>query len=73
MITGGQMRAARGFLKWSAKDLAQKSGVGWATIQCMEGQEGIPNVLVQNVEKAQAALEAAGIEFLPDNAVKLKK
>jgi hypothetical protein len=62
-----------GFLKWSAKELAKKSGVGWATIQRMEGQEGVPNVLVQNVEKTQAALEAAGVEFLPDGAVKLKK
>jgi ribosome-binding protein aMBF1 (putative translation factor) len=67
-ITGGQMRAARAFLRWSADDLAKKAKVGVATIRRAEAEDGIPNMLVNNMEAIRRALEAAGIEFKNDNA-----
>lgn len=64
MITSGQLRAARAFLKWSAATLSQKSGVGTATIQRMEVMDGVPSGNVRTLSSLQATLEAAGIEFI---------
>lgn len=63
IITGGQMRAARAFLRWSADDLAKASHVGVATIRRAEAEDGVPNLLVNNMEAIRHALEDAGIEF----------
>lgn len=65
MLTGMQIRAARTMLKWKAKDLAEESGVSWATIQRMETVDGTPPGLASNIEKVQSALESAGILFIP--------
>ncbi|MCE3232436.1 MAG: hypothetical protein K0R98_693 [Rickettsiaceae bacterium] len=59
-------------LRWKAKDLADNSGVSWATIQRMETEDGTPNTLAKNVILIKNTLENAGIEFFPDNGVKLK-
>lgn len=72
MITGIQIRAARAALKWKAKDLAERSGVSWATIQRMETHDNVPSGLAHNIQKIQQAFEVAGVEFLPDNGVRLK-
>ena len=43
-ITGAQIRAARGFLKWSVSKLADTADVGISTIQKIEdAAEGIAN------------------------------
>ncbi len=76
MLTSHQIRAARGLLRWSARDLAERAGVHLATIQRMEGCEGMVSSTVQTLSKVQRALEAAGVEFLDDNGgtgVRLKK
>jgi ribosome-binding protein aMBF1 (putative translation factor) len=72
MITGQQIRAARAMLKWSAKDLSAHADLSWATIQRMEAEEGVPNANAKNVEAVKQAFEKAGIEFLPDNGVRLR-
>lgn len=54
---------ARAGLKWTAKELAQKAGVGISTVQRMEAEDGIPTASARNVEAVQAALENAGISF----------
>jgi transcriptional regulator with XRE-family HTH domain len=63
MISGSQIRAARGFLRWSIKDLAERSGVSWPTIQRLEQDDGIPNTKAQTLLDVKKALEIAGIEF----------
>ncbi len=69
MITTAQIRAARALLRWTAADLAEASGVGTATIKRLEVQDGVPGVHAKTLQAIQAALEAAGIEFLgsPDD------
>lgn len=62
-ITGGQIRAARAFLRWTAKELAQKSGVSLPTIKRMEGHEGVPSSLAQTVEAVTKCFQNAGVEF----------
>ncbi len=76
MLTSHQIRAARGLLRWSARDLAERAGIHLATIQRMEGCDGMVRSTVQTLSKVQRALEAAGVEFLDDNGgtgVRLKK
>jgi transcriptional regulator with XRE-family HTH domain len=63
MLTGAQIRMARAYLKWSAKELAQKAGVGYSTIQRMELEDGVPAASAKNVQAVQHALENAGVSF----------
>jgi len=67
MVTGSQIRAARGILRWSGETLAKKAGVGIQTIKRMEGVDGVPPGRAATVADVQRALEAAGIEFIDQN------
>jgi transcriptional regulator with XRE-family HTH domain len=77
MITGAQIRMARGYLRWSAKELAEKSGVAESTIKRMEQDEGFPVARGGNIEAVYNTLRDAGIEFIPENGggvgVRLRK
>ena len=50
-------------LRWSAIDLALKSGVGTATIQRMEVMDGVPSGNIKTLMALKVALEAAGVVF----------
>ncbi len=63
MLTPVQIRVARALLRWSARELAARSSVHLTTIQRMEHEEAVPRPRDDNLQKAQAALEAAGIKF----------
>ena len=67
MITGAQLRMARGYLKWSAKELADKAGVAKSTIKRMEQDEGFPVARGADVEAFYKTLVEAGIIFVPEN------
>ncbi len=64
MITGLQIRAARGALGWSATQLAEKAGVALRTIARFEETDGIPPSRTNTLVEVAKALEAAGIEFI---------
>ena len=64
MITSCQIRAARALINWSARELAQESGLGVATIRRMELAEGIPSSNAQNLELVKKTLEVLGVEFI---------
>ena len=64
MISGPQVRAARAFLGWTAKELAQRANVGVSTVQRIENAAGPPNAYGSNLAAIQSALETAGIEFI---------
>ena len=66
MVSSCQLKAARALLGWSAKELANVSGVGSATIKRYEVQVGIPSGNSQNLFKLIKSLESAGIEFSGD-------
>jgi transcriptional regulator with XRE-family HTH domain len=79
-ITGAQIRAARAFLDWTLADLAKASSVSDSTIRSIERKSGISTITggldttlqyrtsarEDSVEKLVRALEAVGIEFLPE-------
>ncbi len=64
MITSAQIRAGRALLRWSALDLAGRSGIGVATIRRLEVEEGVPSSNARTLDALQKALEAAGVEFI---------
>lgn len=68
---------ARGYLKWSVRELAEKANLGISTIQRMEAAEDVPVVSTKNLATVQITFEAEDIEFIPENGggpgVRLKK
>ena len=77
MITSAQIRAARGMLGWSRKDLAQHSGISFASMMRLESFDGVPSSNFKTLEGIKFAFEKAGIEFIgtPDDrpGVRFKK
>ena len=69
MITSDQIRAARSLLRWTGKELAERSGVGFSTLMRLETEEGVPNAQAKTLEALRRALEEAGVEFIgtPDS------
>ena len=67
MLTSDQIRAARALLRWSARELAQRSGVHVTTVQRMERGDGPVGGTVKTLAKVQRALENAGVEFTSQN------
>jgi transcriptional regulator with XRE-family HTH domain len=67
MVTGAQIRMARGFLRWSAKELAESAGVAESTIKRMEQDDGFPIARGANIEAVYKALMSAGIVFLSED------
>lgn len=64
MITSDQIRAARSLLRWTGKQLAEKSGVGFSTLMRLETEEGVPNAQAKTLEALRKAFEDAGVEFI---------
>ncbi|WP_424135138.1 helix-turn-helix domain-containing protein [Roseomonas chloroacetimidivorans] len=67
LLTGAQIRAARAFVGWSARELSEKAGLSLSTVQRAEGADGVPSVTRANLAAIRAALEAAGVEFIERN------
>ena len=66
MISAKQIKAARLFLDWEQRDLAEKSGLSLPTIQRME-KLGVERSSAANAHKIQATLESGGVEFILEN------
>jgi transcriptional regulator with XRE-family HTH domain len=74
-MTSAQVRAARGLLNWTVRDLADAAQVHRNTVTNIEtGRYGGRQ---DSVASIRSALEAAGVEFLPPNGggpgVRLRK
>ena len=69
MLTSDQIRGARSFLKWTGKELSDRSGVGFSTIMRLETEEGVPKAQAKTLEALRIAFEKADIEFIgtPEN------
>lgn len=66
-LTSGQIRAARGLLRWSAENLAREAALGVATIKRAEAAEHETSLTAANNLAVRRALEAAGIVFIDEN------
>ncbi len=60
-MTSAQLRAARGLLNWTVRDLAEKSGIHRNTVTNFETGKYAGDA--DTVAAMRRALEAAGVEF----------
>jgi hypothetical protein len=74
MVTSAQIRAARGLLNWTVRDLAERAAVHRNTVTRAETEATGPGHATVAI---RTALEVAGVEFIPENGggagVRLKK
>jgi len=68
MISSAQLRASRALLGIDQRTLAGLCGLSLPTIQRMEASEGVIRGNVDSLMKLVAALDAAGIELIAENA-----
>ena len=68
MITAGQLRASRALLGIDQRKLAEAAGLSLPTIQRMEASEDVIRGNVDSLMKLVGALDALGIELIPDHA-----
>lgn len=77
MISIRQMKAARALLAWSQGELAAASGISEPTIARLESTDGPVGGRAETAQALVAALEKAGVEFIPENGggagVRMKK
>ncbi|MEM7720744.1 MAG: helix-turn-helix transcriptional regulator [Pseudomonadota bacterium] len=64
-MTSAQVRAARGLLNWTVRDLAERAGVHRNTVTNIETERygGSADALTA----IGSAFEKAGVEFIPEN------
>jgi transcriptional regulator with XRE-family HTH domain len=67
MISGAQIRAARGLLGWTSRELARRTIVSDATVYALEHVLGLA-ANVDALAAVQATLEAEGVEFTNGDA-----
>ena len=76
-ITGRQIAAALGLLRMAQSELAKAAKISVPTLGRMVASEGPAAGMANNVAAVRAALEAAGVEFIPENGggagVRLRK
>jgi transcriptional regulator with XRE-family HTH domain len=74
-LTNAQLRAARGLVNWTTRDLAEKTSVHRNTISAFESGKSSPNSAT--LQTLARALEAAGVIFVEENGegpgVRLRK
>ena len=66
LITGRHLRAARGLLGWTQRDLAKRGKVALGTLRKMEESDGHVDSRTDTLVRVMTALEKAGVEFLND-------
>ena len=75
IITAAQCRAARGLVEMDQATLANAANVSRNTVVSFEKGQRTPNP--NNLAAIRSALEAAGVEFIPENGggagVRLRK
>ena len=71
VMNGAQCRAARGLLNMKQPALAKAADVSISTV--VDFEQGRRQVSDELVRAMQVALEAAGVAFLPDSGLKLRR
>ena len=67
MVEPAQIRAARGLLALSQVELAEMASISVASVKRLEAAAGVRGA-AETLWKIQKALEAAGVEFIPEEA-----
>ncbi len=61
IISGAQIRMARGLLRWTVQELAERSAVGISTVRRMEEADALPGARIENIQAIHAAFVATGV------------
>ena len=61
MMTGPQIRAARGFLDWTVRDLGKKAEVHFNTVPAIERGKSVAKP--ETLAAIRKVLEKAGVQF----------
>lgn len=69
-ISPAQIRAARGMLNWTARDLAARAGVSFSSVRRAESEKN-NSVSQATLEAIQAAFEKSGVSFVTSDTVGL--
>jgi DNA-binding transcriptional regulator YiaG len=64
VLTGAQIRAARGIVNWSVRELSEAARVSSSTIRRLEESNEAPTSTEQALGPIRTAFEGAGVEFL---------
>ena len=64
VLTGAQIRAARGIVNWSVRELSVAARVSSSTIRRLEETNEAPAPSEESLAPIRTALEGAGVEFL---------
>jgi hypothetical protein len=67
-ISGAQVRAARGLLGWTVRDLARRAIVSIANVQTIQESQRLPSDVTAKLAALQETFEAVGIEFTDGDA-----
>jgi hypothetical protein len=67
LVESAQIRAACALLDGRQKDLSKASGVGTATIQCIEKSPSLITGYISTLVRIQAAFEQARIQFIEND------
>ncbi len=73
LISGRQIAAARALIGIGQLDLAQRASISVPTLRRMEANDGPASGLTNNVRAVISVLEDAGIEFITNEGVRLRK
>lgn len=68
-VTAAQIRAGRGLVHWTAKDLADRIGITPSSMSAIENEQSKGSV--QTMTAIEAALVGAGVEFLGNDGVRI--
>ncbi|WP_288131777.1 helix-turn-helix transcriptional regulator [Microbulbifer sp.] len=72
LVSGAQIRAARGILKWSIAELEKQSGVSSMTLKRMENSDGVPNARTENIQSVHDALVGTGrVKFEGEDVIRV--
>ena len=69
MISIKQIRAARGLLNWTQKDLGEKAGVSREAIKNIENEISRPRQ--DTIREIENAFVTHGVEFLPSDGIRI--
>ena len=69
IVSSAQIRAARGLLNWTVRDLAEKAEVHRNTVTRLETEGTVAGHAVRAIIRT---FEAAGVEFIGDKGVTLR-
>lgn len=67
LISGRHIRAARGILGWTQRDLSNRAKVALGTLRKMVF-DGPVGTRIETLKKVMTVLEKAGVDFLNDGS-----